>query len=132
MTDLEVSNYMLLNDGKKICGRFKAKQPDRIMIHIPAAVMYSQTSFRKMFLLALLFSMGTSLLSCSDEAGNKQPIEQVVVSTQTTDTTDVVDIPPPPHACSGHIMGAIADREDSITPPREEIKFAPLTKKIKK
>ena len=79
MTNAQVNAYMQLNAGRKICGRFETKQLDSIIIQIPAQVMYSQSSFRKMFLLALLFSMGTTLLSCSDKEGNRQKIDEVVV-----------------------------------------------------
>lgn len=84
MTPEQISTYVLLNMDKKVCARFKNKQLESIVIQIPAKVMHSQTSFRKIFMLALLVAMGTTLLSCADDLGNKQPIEQVVITDADT------------------------------------------------
>ncbi len=75
----EIQEYFTRNHGKKICGRFNNEQLESIRISIPVRVLYSQTLFHKMFLLALLVSMGTSLLSCSNANGNKQSIEKVEI-----------------------------------------------------
>jgi len=117
MTPAQISTYMLLNSGKKVCGRFKEKQLDSVVIHIPAKVMYSQTSFRKVFMLALLVVMGTTLLSCSDDFGNKHPIEQVVVSdTATVGSIDSITVPSA--SSERFLMGAIAISEpDTLLPP---------------
>ncbi|RZJ62192.1 MAG: hypothetical protein EOO45_22695 [Flavobacterium sp.] len=64
MTDSEVQNYLLENRNSKVCGRFNPAQLDTVVINIPRQVLFAQTSFRKCFLLALLVTMGTVLLSC--------------------------------------------------------------------
>ncbi|MBL0014489.1 MAG: hypothetical protein IPP30_12555 [Flavobacterium sp.] len=75
----EIQEYFTRNHGKKICGRFNNEQLESIRISIPMRVLYSQTQFHKMFLLALFVSMGTTLLSCSNTNGNKQSIEKVEI-----------------------------------------------------
>jgi hypothetical protein len=107
MNDAQISAYMLLRANKNICGRFKSSQLERIVIQVPAKVLYAQTSFRKIFMLALLVTMGTTLFSCTDDFGSKQPIEQVIV-TDTTVTTDGEEIVVPPPPDGNHVMGALA------------------------
>jgi hypothetical protein len=75
----EIQEYFTRNHGKKICGRFNNEQLEAIRIRVPMRVLYSQTQFHKMFLLALFVSMGTTLLSCSNANGNKQSIEKVEI-----------------------------------------------------
>ena len=75
----EIQQYFIQNQGKKICGRFNNDQLYSIRISIPAGVFYSQTQFHKIFLLALLLSMGTTLISCSDNYGGKKNIESVEI-----------------------------------------------------
>jgi hypothetical protein len=93
-----------------VCGRFKNSQLDSLTIQIPNRVLYSQTHYHKMFLLALLITMGTTLFSCSDKNGNKQKIDKVEVVNEPIPQTDRImvgdvkynpndtlhNIPPPP------------------------------------
>ena len=129
MTAEQINTYMLLNTGKKVCGRFEKKQLENIVIQIPAKVMYSQTSFRKVFMLALLVVMGTTLLSCADDFGNKQPIEQVVVTglDSTAPYNDSVAIPEPDEDYRSYTTGMVA--YDSVSAYRPEVKFKPLPSK---
>lgn len=75
----EIQQYIIQNQGNKICGRFKKSQLDSITIQIPSKVLYTQTHFHKIFLLALFISMGTVLFSCQNKDGNKQKIEKIEV-----------------------------------------------------
>lgn len=59
---------------------FKNSQLEKLTIQIPEIALYSQTSYRKIFLLALFVSMGTVLFSCADENGNRQKIDKVEVT----------------------------------------------------
>lgn len=106
MSDAEIKNYLITKKEERVCGHFRKQQLDTITIEIPRQVLFSQTQFRKIFLLALLFTMGTTLLSCADEAGNKQKIENVVIARDTitpesnngapkTKTEDTKPLPPP-------------------------------------
>ncbi|HLA56049.1 MAG TPA: hypothetical protein VK623_08105 [Flavobacterium sp.] len=79
----EIQDYFILNQGKKICGRFQSEQLETLVIRIPENVLYAQRNFHKMFLLALLLAMGTTLFSCSDKAGNKQKIDKVEIVEDT-------------------------------------------------
>lgn len=49
------------NKTEKVCGRFRKDQLESIKIEIPKVLLFSQTSFRKSFLLALFVVMGTTL-----------------------------------------------------------------------
>lgn len=75
----EIQHYFAENQNKKICGRFKKSQLDSITIQIPSLVLYSQTNYYKMFLLALFVAMGTTLFSCADKEGNKKKIDKVEI-----------------------------------------------------
>jgi len=75
----EIQHFFLKNQNKEICGRFKNSQLDSVKIQIPSQVLFSQTQYHKMFLLALFVVMGTSLFSCATVNGDKQKIEKVEV-----------------------------------------------------
>lgn len=84
MLPTEVQDFFIKNHGQKICGRFRTKQLDSIIIQIPNQVVFSQIHFHKMFLLALFICIGTTLFSCKQENGDKQKIEKIeVVSSDT-------------------------------------------------
>lgn len=89
----EIQHFFLKNQHKEICGRFKNSQLDAIRIQIPSQVLFSQTQYHKMFLLALFVVMGASLFSCSTVNGNKQKIEKVeVVDEQKSYSSDIEEI----------------------------------------
>jgi hypothetical protein len=73
----EVQHFFIQNQNNSICGRIKTSQLDSIIIQIPYRVLYSQTQYHKMFLLALFIAMGTTLFSCADKNGEKQKINKV-------------------------------------------------------
>ncbi|WP_343587961.1 hypothetical protein [Flavobacterium sp.] len=77
----EIQHYFIQNQNQKICGRFRKSQLETITIQIPDRVLYSQTHYHKMFLLALFVAMGTTLFSCADTEGNKMKIDKIEVVT---------------------------------------------------
>jgi hypothetical protein len=83
----EIQAYFLQHTN--VCGRFKKSQLDSITIQIPNRVLYTQTQYHKMFLLALFIAMGTTLFSCADKYGNKQKIDKIEVVEDIEDTTQV-------------------------------------------
>lgn len=93
MSPEEIQQYFISN--KNICGRVKNEQLSEINIQIPYQILYNQTHYRKMFLLALFIAMGTTLFSCHDKDGNKQKIDTVEV---------VEDLKPEQHATTGIIL----------------------------
>lgn len=105
MKAVEIRDYFVAHQGERVCGRFRNKQLDSIVITIPRHVMFSQTQFHRIFLLALFVSMGTMLFSCSDDKGNRQNIDRIEVSDETIHRTtgipapmvvDSAQVPPPP------------------------------------
>lgn len=82
----EIQEYFIKNQGKSVCGRFKTEQLDSIIIQIPREVLFSQVQFHKIFMLALLISMGTTLLSCQNNEGGKQKIDSVEVVDSVSQT----------------------------------------------
>lgn len=80
---------MYFQKHNNICGRFKKSQLDSLTIQIPNRVLFSQTQYHKMFLLALFIAMGTTLFSCADKNGNKQKIDKIEVVENIEDTTQV-------------------------------------------
>lgn len=83
MTPIEVQDFIAKNSNARICGRFNTTQLEPLTIKIPSAFLFSQTQYHKMFLLALLITMGTTLFSCADENGNPQKIDKVEVVEDT-------------------------------------------------
>ena len=73
----EIQHFFKNNKDQEICGRFKKSQLDTISFQIPKQVLYSQTQYHKMFLLALFVAMGTTLFSCAVKNGKKQRISHV-------------------------------------------------------
>ena len=68
----EISEYLLANSGKKVCGRFKDDQLDKkIKPVIPAGLINKiatkPLTFRQMFAVTLMAIMGTSLFSCNKD-----------------------------------------------------------------
>ena len=104
----EVQHFFIQNQNTNICGRFKKSQLDTITIQIPSRILYTQTHYHKIFLLALFIAMGTTLFSCADKDGNKKKIDKVeiVQNDPKTEHTSVGDtkisnlnnalLPPPP------------------------------------
>ncbi|MBS7252802.1 hypothetical protein [Flavobacterium branchiicola] len=92
----EIQHYFIQNRNEKICGRFKKSQLNTINIQIPNRVLYSQTHYHKMFLLALFIAMGTTLFSCQDKDGNKQKIDTIEVVEDSKQNENAKQIPPPP------------------------------------
>jgi hypothetical protein len=92
MSSDEITDY--LTNNTNVCGRFKNEQLDSVIIQIPKNVLFSQVNFHKMFMLALLISMGTSLFSCQNSNGTKQKIETVeIVEEQPVMTLGII-LPP--------------------------------------
>ncbi|CAM1362291.1 energy transducer TonB [Tenacibaculum xiamenense] len=78
-SDKQVQEYLLNNRKQKVCGHFYRKQLDSLVIEIPERVIYHKHSFRSLFVLALVLTMGTMLLSCKTESGKVQKIEKVKI-----------------------------------------------------
>ena len=95
MESTEVQEYFIQNKEQKICGRFKNEQLDSVIIQIPQNILFSQLNVHKMFMLALLISMGTSLLSCQNSNGKKQKIDGVeVIDAAENHTTMGISVRP--------------------------------------
>lgn len=107
----EIQHFFIQNQNEKICGRFRKSQLDTITIQIPTQILYSQTNYYKMFLLALFVAMGTTLFSCQDKEGKKQKIDKIEVVKEVSPTqhttvgktrirnntsSDILLPPPPP------------------------------------
>ncbi|WP_456312955.1 hypothetical protein [Pseudomonas shirazensis] len=78
----EIQHFFIENQNNNVCGRFKKSQLNTITIQIPRRVLYTQTHYHKMFLLALFIAMGTTLFSCQDKNGNKQKIDKIEVTNE--------------------------------------------------
>jgi len=104
----EIQHFFIQNKNEKICGRFKKSQLETITIQIPNRILYSQTHYRKIFLLALFVAMGTTLFSCQTKDGTKQKIEKVEITDDPSKFDSPIgkakihkndstcDVPPPP------------------------------------
>ncbi|MDO6674008.1 hypothetical protein Q4517_00405 [Tenacibaculum sp. 1_MG-2023] len=75
----EIQEYLLANKGQRVCGHFYRKQLDSIVIQLPETTFYQPLTFQKLFILSLLFVMGTTLFSCKTDTGKTQKIEKVEI-----------------------------------------------------
>lgn len=92
MKTQEIQDFIAENKSNRICGHFKQTQLDSINLHIPSHVLSKQHSFHKLFLLALMIVMGTSLFSCTNRSGNKQKIDSIeVVDTINKNVINVLE-----------------------------------------
>lgn len=98
MLPQEVQLFFIQNQNESICGRFKKSQLETIQIQIPSKVLYTQTNYHKIFLLALFIAMGTTLFSCSDKDGNKNRIDKIEIIDNTEQNQDEQVV----SSCYGH------------------------------
>jgi hypothetical protein len=127
MSNEEIVIYLRQNSGSRVCGRFRNDQlEEQVAINIPRKVLYSQTKFINVFLLALLISMGSMLFSCQDNS--------FTTSGEVVETTADTIVPPPPYTPEGrgsHTVGIVAYPDDSVhvdsvpPPPTVPVKEAP-------
>ncbi|BAO75240.1 energy transducer TonB [Winogradskyella sp. PG-2] len=75
----EIQDYIHRNKDQRICGHIKQSQLNAINLRIPETVFKKTLSFHRLFLLALLLAMGTTLLNCSDNKGRKQKISNIEI-----------------------------------------------------
>jgi len=109
----EIQHYFIQNQNEGVCGRFKNSQLETITIQIPNRVLYSQTNYHKIFLLALFIAMGTTLFSCADKEGNKKKIDQIeIVDNTSQDQDENVS------SCYGH---QIESKKEKTKIPRERV-----------
>ena len=85
----DVQAFIHKNKGQRICGHVRQNQLDTINLQISESVFEQTLSFHKLFLLALLIAMGTSLLSCQDEKGNFKKIESVEIVEKVIDSAQI-------------------------------------------
>ncbi len=85
-----IQDYLHNNKDQRICGHIKQSQLDSINLRIPEAVIHQNQSFHRLFLLALLISMGMTLFSCEDENGQKKKIESIEVVETNNKTIDTL------------------------------------------
>jgi len=79
MDTSQIQDFIHQNKHNRICGHIRKDQLHAIHLKIPIETFQRQLSFHKLFLLAILVSMGTTLLSCSNTNGKTQKIETVEV-----------------------------------------------------
>lgn len=95
----EIQHFFIQNQNENVCGRFKKSQLDTITIQIPSRVLYAQTNYYKIFVLALFVSMGTTLFSCADKDGNKNKIDKIEIVDNASQNEDDNE---PVSWCYGH------------------------------
>lgn len=75
----DIQTFIHHNKEKRICGHIKQSQLNSINLKIPETVFNQTLSFHRLFLLALLLAMGSTLFNCSDNTGKKQKINSIEV-----------------------------------------------------
>jgi hypothetical protein len=87
----EIEDYLVANKGQRVCGHFYRKQLDSIIIQLPETTFYQPLTFQKLFILSLLFAMGTTLFSCKTNTGKTQKIEKVEFIDAVLETNILID-----------------------------------------
>ena len=131
-TTEEIQEYLVENKNQRVCGHFYKKQLDTITIEIPQVAFQQQLSFQKLFVLALLFVMGTTLFSCQYSDGKKQKIENVILVDTIKKVEKGVDsfflvnqkdsivkpikskIPPPPKPTTGIVICETNSKKETL------------------
>lgn len=75
MTDKEVQEYFLVNNGKSVCGRFKNNQVHRIVIELPENVLQISMPGWMRFLVACLVIFGLSIFPFETSIAGKKTAE---------------------------------------------------------
>ena len=88
MSVQEIKAHLSANTGKKICGRFNTETLDSVHLSISSNIIKNTRTFRKAFLLALLITMGTTLVNCTDSNGNQKKIDSIQVEQIDTITAE--------------------------------------------
>jgi hypothetical protein len=90
-TRKEIQEYLEQKSSGSVCGRFRREQLDAITIEIPNRTFDHPLPFQKMFILTLIFVMGTNLFSCQSSDGKKQKIEDVIVIDNHKNNLESID-----------------------------------------
>lgn len=122
----EVQHFFIQNKNKDICGRFKKSQLDTITIQIPNEVLFTPMNYQKMFLLALFFTMGTTLFSCKDKNGKTQKIDRVEI---VADSTNAINAGKTMHL--EKIITPSAAKEKPVQFAKQKTKKSSNTKTLK-
>lgn len=86
---LEIQKFLNQNTTIKVCGHFYKEQLATVNIEIPATIFQKKHAYIRMFALALLLTMGTTLLSCKSD-GKIKKIETVEVIDSIIPKTKVI------------------------------------------
>ncbi|WP_412561814.1 energy transducer TonB [Winogradskyella sp. MIT101101] len=86
----EIQDYIHNNRNQRICGHIKQSQLDTINLKIPETIFNQKLSFHRVFILALLFSMGLTLFNCEDEKGKAKKIESIEIVETHQKTIDTI------------------------------------------
>lgn len=108
----EVQHFFIQNQNNSICGRLKNEQLGSLIIQIPSQILYTQTSYPKIFLLSLFIAMGTTLFSCSDKDGKKNKIDKIEIVDNTTRNQDENKAV---SSCYGHEIESKKDKTKKIS-----------------
>lgn len=92
MNPEEVQSYIDENKHQRICGHIKQSQLSTINLQISDSVFQTHMSFHKLFLIALLLAMGTTLFNCADHQGQTKRITSVEMVKNVFDTTRSDDL----------------------------------------
>ena len=79
-TEIQAELKTYFQQGQSVCGHFAAKDVDEIVIEVPVQLLSQKMNFSKRFALALLVVMGTSIISCTNNKGEKEILKEVVIT----------------------------------------------------
>lgn len=90
MSSLEIEDYLESHKHQKLCGRFKQSQLDSIHLQVPLEKL-NTLNIQKVFLIALLLCLGTTLFSCTNHHGQAQKIDSIELIDNSSKKTIEID-----------------------------------------
>lgn len=91
-TSKEIEDYLRKKRGQRVCGHFYRKQLDSIVIQFPEEIFYRSLTFQKLFIVVLLFTMGTTLFSCKNDTGKIQKIDKIEIIDSVVKTDNIKEV----------------------------------------
>ncbi|WP_460220118.1 energy transducer TonB [Psychroserpens sp. MEBiC05023] len=119
MNTVEIQTFIHHNKHQRICGHIKQSQLYTINLQISEVVFEQRLSFHKIFLLALLLAMGTTLFSCSDDKGQTKKIESIEIIEKMIDSTqaELKQHLDSTTTCTPKVKADSIDHKKQIPPP---------------
>lgn len=84
LSDTEIQNYFIKNQGQVVCGHFRNTQLERIRIQLPNYFFEKKIPLWQKYLIVILFCFGNNLYSIDISVGNKNGLNAQTIQTEVS------------------------------------------------